>query len=732
MGVAEAARGTKAISSLAQAGKAGEIAAKMLSKGAGGVVEGAFYGTGELLSEAALGDPNLTATNALTTFGLNTVLGGVAGGLAEGVSIAASKGWKETKKLLIDDWDIPSKVGEGYAKVLAKVKLLDKDKADEFVALFSKENKAGREQVIHYMDNPNEMSAALTKNVSQLTETGKFETQFLGDIREAARNSDLATKYAKGSNPATEISSTLDTMNSALKTIEKNPTKYSGGISQDLAAVRDELAAAAKGSKSLADLNGALLDARQQIDQRFKNLMSGAEISFEGKNAKELVMQMRGAIGEQLKDPKLFGEYAHKFRAADEAFSEYLTATKEYRKALMRKETVPGGATYVLDEAKLHNTLRSPDSPQNALRFGRIKKLEEATRKVSNVAATFADDPKLSQTVGDYTRGLLENIDGLKKIRSSQLLVQSLEKETGKALTGAIIGGAMGNTFSDMPGATVAGAGAGWFLGNPKSALRYLVKMERANKIVGDATDASVRKFLGFKVPEKFSAAWSQATAPARPLAVKEILQSLNHDDMGHDSDKLKSGIMPLQNPQNLDEHLIEALPRLDSVAPNTYAAMNNNIQAGMAFLATKAPQEIGFDLKSGNARVSDSEMRKFSLYANAVFNPATVFQELQKGMVRSETVETLKAVYPSLYAQLSQKAVELIAEPGSKDLSWEKKKQLSAMFDVPASPSLAMGAQLNASWASAPAPEEVQPTTSKPINSHQPSPSVALQMRRG
>jgi hypothetical protein len=194
----------------------------------------------------------------------------------------------------------------------------------------------------------------------------------------------------------------------------------------------------------------------------------------------------------------------------------------------------------------------------------------------------------------------------------------------------------------------------------------------------------------------------------------------------------LKAGIAPLQQIPNLDGKLIEALPRLDAIAPNTYAAMANNISAGMAFLQTKAPRDLGMDIKTGSTRISEQEMRKFQLYTSAVFNPAQVFQELQKGRIRPETVETLQAVYPQLYQQLAKKAVEVLSDPDSRELSWERKKQLSMAFGIPASPALAMGSQLQAAWQTAPHAEEVSGGPAMPALAIQPSPSDQLARPRG
>lgn len=81
---------TRGVESLLPAAESlpGELARRAVSSGLGSAVEGAFYGAGQVVHEAALGDPHLTAENALSEIGLSAALGGglgAVGGLAGGV-----------------------------------------------------------------------------------------------------------------------------------------------------------------------------------------------------------------------------------------------------------------------------------------------------------------------------------------------------------------------------------------------------------------------------------------------------------------------------------------------------------------------------------------------------------------------------------------------------------------------------------------------------------------------
>lgn len=76
-----AERATAAALRGTEAGLARELLARGAGAAVGGAIEGAIYGTGQVVSEAALGDPAEVAENALAHIGVAALLGGAAGGL---------------------------------------------------------------------------------------------------------------------------------------------------------------------------------------------------------------------------------------------------------------------------------------------------------------------------------------------------------------------------------------------------------------------------------------------------------------------------------------------------------------------------------------------------------------------------------------------------------------------------------------------------------------------------
>jgi hypothetical protein len=73
-----------------KAGVATKVAANLASKVAGNAVEGAYFATGELVSEASLGRADVNAENLLAAAGMGALFGGTIGGVIGGAHSAIS------------------------------------------------------------------------------------------------------------------------------------------------------------------------------------------------------------------------------------------------------------------------------------------------------------------------------------------------------------------------------------------------------------------------------------------------------------------------------------------------------------------------------------------------------------------------------------------------------------------------------------------------------------------
>jgi hypothetical protein len=109
-------------------------------------------------------------------------------------------------------------------------------------------------------------------------------------------------------------------------------------------------------------------------------------------------------------------------------------------------------------------------------------------------------------------------------------------------------------------------------------------------------------------------------------------------------------------------------------------------------FLASKLPKDPPprtiqpqFETK---IRTSADEQEKFLRYVRAADDPASVLDDMQSGRLTREGVETLREVYPKLYQQLQQEALERVTS-AKKAMGYDQKLQLGMLLDVPADATL-------------------------------------------
>lgn len=145
-------------------------------------------------------------------------------------------------------------------------------------------------------------------------------------------------------------------------------------------------------------------------------------------------------------------------------------------------------------------------------------------------------------------------------------------------------------------------------------------------------------------------------------------------------------------NPDLLMNRLVKSTARIQNAAPNVANQMQQTLVKATQFLDTKIPKP--YDSGSGQMfkreyQPTSMELAKFERYVQAVEHPLSVLDDLEKGTLTSEHVETLKTVYPALYRQIQQQALDQVAGPEGQEMSYSKKVTLGILLDIPTDESL-------------------------------------------
>ncbi len=168
-------------------------------------------------------------------------------------------------------------------------------------------------------------------------------------------------------------------------------------------------------------------------------------------------------------------------------------------------------------------------------------------------------------------------------------------------------------------------------------------------------------------------------------------------------------------NPQALIDRIQNSTSGIHAVAPQTAESAQQTAARAISFLSTKSSQPDSGSLNKPY-EPSQTEISKFNRYLQIVENPATALHQVKEGTLIPETLETLKAVYPSLYGHMKQGIIENLG----KDIPFSRQMSMGQFLEEPLDSSLTFPrtVQLQGSYAQAqsaqnsPAPKSSKPSS--------------------
>lgn len=145
------------------------------------------------------------------------------------------------------------------------------------------------------------------------------------------------------------------------------------------------------------------------------------------------------------------------------------------------------------------------------------------------------------------------------------------------------------------------------------------------------------------------------------------------------------------QQPGAIDHAISD---RYQTGDPKLHDAMVGQVQRGIAFLDSKAPKPtIMQSMLPGDGvwRPSKAQLDEWGKYVHAVGDPASVLEDLAKGHVTLEGAETLRVVYPELFAE-GQRLLLQAAPQMQKSLPYPTRVAISILYRIPVDGSMQPG----------------------------------------
>jgi hypothetical protein len=144
-------------------------------------------------------------------------------------------------------------------------------------------------------------------------------------------------------------------------------------------------------------------------------------------------------------------------------------------------------------------------------------------------------------------------------------------------------------------------------------------------------------------------------------------------------------------DPQRLADNIAAETAELEPHAPEVAKTLAATRAKATAFLMEKAPKPPEDVMLQPNVdlwQVPTADAARFERYVTAALDPYSVFDDIASGTITPEAVETLQAVYPSLYEVGGTHLLEAVASLG-KPLSYSARAALSLYLGQPVDPAL-------------------------------------------
>jgi hypothetical protein len=215
-------------------------------------------------------------------------------------------------------------------------------------------------------------------------------------------------------------------------------------------------------------------------------------------------------------------------------------------------------------------------------------------------------------------------------------------------------GGARWNGFMDIIGAGASGANpllapffvayrAMKYLGSPEKTVRVLAALERTNATIGRKIEAAASTLVraGARAASvgraEVSAGIGKVFGKPPEAAAATFAKRLDHiNDLAN-------------NPAALQAALERQTDGVHEHAPDTAVALNTATSRAVAFLASKAPQQV----KNGimpPLPPSAADVARFHRYYEAVERPHDILKQAAAGTLTPEAVEAVRTVYPEMF----------------------------------------------------------------------------------
>lgn len=660
-------------------GEGASLAAKALNaadqigaKAAGSAVEGAAYGLGQTVSEAALGDPDLNAEKIMANIGYGGLFGGALGGLLKAGELAIPASLAKAQETIQGTYDkLVGKAnleGEFEAgpltKGIAKAGSFATGQPEEEILDHAKKVLSGEGEVLSEKQRRvfyRDFNSALQDHYQAVNKASLDATSIVRPQESAA-----LLQTADAGVAATEHANIQNTLNHTIAEMETHPELYPARFPAKLKQIAEGLDADIAPTSGAADYFKAIQDAKSALDTK---IPWNKEISGESADAISLLKDLRSQLKGSLEKEDVWGEAGARTQAYNSAVNDFLSAKKDFQTQFMRKvPTRSGGVTYKINPTKTNSFFNMINDPRGELKGDSLKNFFRASKELVDEIDKTYQSSAFEKFDKETMQSLIEKNEGM--ATRAQNVIQA-QPNRGFGFVTDMFHGAMAATGNPLGIAAMAARA----IMDPHTTIARLGNLERAAQ-QSSATVSTASKAV-FK-----------PSTTGLNKAIGPISGKLTEEATRKQYDKRAEQIEDQYTaPTKAIDKLDWVTRDMYHVAPQISSSIQMAAIRGTQFLGSKLPKPLKPPLPFDRPfKPSMPQIIQFNRYYNTVHRPLSALSELKDGVVHPETVETLQAVYPSLYTEMKSEIINSMTSVLAKkqEVPYQQRIAISAFLGSP------------------------------------------------
>lgn len=719
------------------------LSKKILAEGAGGAFEGYAFSAGQLVTDVALENRDITAEGFLSTVGSGVLFGGAVGSALPVGGAIAGKGKKGLDKIFnrgggqsIDN--LVANKAKTEAAVLAAKNNLDEVLTRELgyyddlakplpaakpgSALDAADDVAkAADNAVSSVDNVRVAEVLpeetwLMDNLNSLVPDDAARETIMAQARELAEKKIAAQEWLRGTRKA--VSDKVERDLSRARKIGGKPdvrrvTLEDATWNESIRGFRqadDYVNNYVQGKRITASLDDA---AKADIKEAIEKLGDYEKASY--RLSKELTarwersgLRPTAALDKHVERVAMYEKAMaeakrmrgmERIKHLDRLSDGHLMDPKTGEVWASVDEAIAAHSPMIDDVAKMADDAATP-APQltkEELRAQKKQALREERWHNQRVRDMRKEDIRTAKTN-------LKNAEKADDIAARQLSGQGVSHGTKAAgnvdtvdvLAASEMLGLLGVRSEDIPviGPVVSAYlkfrllkhGLGKVLGKQSTGVGAVAS--RAAK-ARNAMSASVKKFA--KRAEKPAKKLAEARTPLTIAALRKPLYDGDSERKQQEDIPIRESrrlfakrseelTAAMADPQHARNQLANALPIEDDELREKVA---DKALARIQFLHDKMPKDprVRSEL-SYKWKPPAKDIRKFARYVRAAEDPQSVFKDLESGRVSPEAAETLQTLYPEMYQEAQQVLLEELTSR-KEPLPLRDRQRMSILFDV-------------------------------------------------